>query len=54
MHGLLHASMNKVKVRGRVKNLFKLKLCGEVIATNSLVVKTLVYNTRDDGSNPSW
>ena len=53
MHGLLCVSMNKVKVRSRVENLFKLKLYGKVIGTNSLVVKALVYNTRDNGSNPS-
>ena len=33
---------------------FKLKLYGETITTYSLMVRALVYETRDDGSNPSW
>ena len=40
MHGLLCVSVNKVKVRSRVKTLkLELKLNGETITTNSLVVK---------------
>ena len=57
MYGLSCVSVNKVKLGVGAKPFFyflKLKLYGEIITTNSLVVRALVYGTRDDGSNPSW
>ena len=33
---------------------FKLNLYGETITTNSLMVRVLVYETRENGSNASW
>ena len=45
----------QVCARSKLKSKpFMLKWLGDIIATNSLMARALVYRTRDNGSISSW